>query len=225
MRLGPALERPAKGHTAPPSGPLTLLLVAGLLLSPARPARAQAAAGDTLPPEPTMAEAPNQFRLSLSGAGLFWKDDPARSVSDGTLWGIDLERTVARYASLRLGGAVGSADLTVADRSSAVTSYLVELLAEGRLALPSLVRVGVVPLATVGVAGLTFDPEEDGVSTVSQNTFLFGGGVEVLPLPHLGARLEWRRYSVQLENPFEPVDRSGETRDADRLLVTLFWAL
>lgn len=196
-----------------------LLVAAALagLSTPGAPLRAQDA-----PEEPAMAEAPAQFRLSLSAGGMLWEDRD-RTPDDGPLWGLDVERTLASFLSVRLGGAVGTSTLRAGGQSADFTAYLGELVMEGRAAPPALRRAGVLPFATLGVATLTHDPAPDGLPTASQNALAWGAGLEVRPFDRFGLRGEWRRYSVEMENFFDPLDRSSEDRSANRLYVTVFW--
>lgn len=214
------LPRPAR---IPVLAGLFLLLV--LLLAPAAALPAQEAAGTGEQAErgPLLVEAPRQFRVTATGGALAWEDASTRSPDDGGLWGVDVERILFPYLSARLGGAFGTSSIAATDRSVDVDTYVVEVLLEPRLALPALLEAGLVPFGTVGVGTVVHDPDAPGLITRSQNAFAYGLGAEYLFLPRFGVRAEWRRYSVELENVFDQVDRTGETRDADRFQVGVFW--
>lgn len=178
---------------------------------------------------PAMAESPRQFHLGASVAALSWSnpDSPTAvdpEVDGGALVGLDVERLLTRFASIRLAGAYGSTTVTAPGGSASVNTALFELSLHGRLALASLREVGVVPYAGVGIGSVVFDPEAQDLATNSQNTFSYGGGLEVQPLPRIGFRAEWKHHAVELENLFDPTDRTGRDRDADRFQASVFWA-
>ena len=147
---------PASTATPGASGPArraaAWILAAALAAAVAAPAAARAQAdappgaavsgpADTAAAsEPEIAPAPRQFRLGLTGGGLFWNASTSRAPRDAGAFGLDVERILVRYLSLRL-----------------------------------------------------------------------------------GARAEWRAYTASLQTLFEPTDRSGATRHAQRLLVSLYW--
>lgn len=174
--------------------------------------------------EPILVEAPRPFRLSASASALLWEDAATRSPEDGSLWGLEVGRHVLRWAFVRLGGAFGTTTVTSGGRSADANTYLVEVVGGPRLALRELRRIGVVPFAAVGVGSVVHDPRPDGLVDRSQNAFTWGGGVEGSLGPELGVRAEWRRYSVDLQDIFDRVDRTGEGRDADRFQLSVFWA-
>ena len=200
---------------------------AALALALAALAPAASAAGQETEEEldvPPMAETPRQFRLSITGSGLTWDDDPGLSVDGTALFGIDVERLLTRFASVRLAGSYGSTSVTGPDGATAsVNAGVAELSLAGRLALPSLRRAGVVPFAGVGVGSVVFDPELGDLPTRSQNTLVYGGGLEAQPFPRIGFRAEWKHYAAELENLFEPTDRTGSDRDGDRFQASVFW--
>lgn len=203
---------------------LALLLAAGGCLLAAGSASAQEGEDGGEDDEPTLVEAPRAFRLSASGSALLWEEAPTRSPDDGSLWGLEVERLVLRWAFVRLGGAFGTSTIDGGDRSAEVNTYLFEVVGGPRLALRELRRIGVVPFAAAGVGSLVHDPRPDGLVDRSQNAFTWGVGVEWSLRPELGVRAEWRRYSVDLQDVFSQVDRTGEGRDADRFQLSVFWA-
>lgn len=203
---------------------LALVLAASGTLLAAGEATAQEGEDVDGEDEPMLVEAPRPFRLSASGSALLWEDAATRSPADGSLWGLEVGRHVLRWAFVRLGGAFGTTTLNSGGRSADTNTYLVEVLGGPRLALPNLRRIGVVPFAAVGVGSVVHDPRPDGLVDRSQNAFTWGAGVEWSLRPELGARAEWRRYSVDLQDVFDRVDRTGEGRDADRFQLSVFWA-
>lgn len=220
---GRALRR---GGASPGRRALTVLAAvvaaAGAFLPASAPASAQQEGGAQA--EEMLVEAPRPFRVGATASALLWEEAATRSPDDGALWGLDVERLLLRWAFARLGTAFGTSTVTGADRSVDVNTYLLEVVAGPRLALPALRRAGVVPFAEIGVGSVVHDPKVDGLTTRSQNAFSWGGGVEWSFRPELGVRAEWRRYSASLEDVFADLDRTGETRDADRLQITVFWA-
>lgn len=184
-------------------------------------------------PGPPMAEAPDAFRISAGGGVLAWPDVEDRpSLSDAGLWGLDVESRVNRFVAFRLSAAYGTATAAgspPADSLPSVTGvaqYVVDLSAVLRAGLEPLERLGAVPFGTVGLGTVVHDPDAEALGTKSQSAWSFGAGVEVEPLPGpFGLRVEWRRYRVDGEDLFSPVDRTGRIRSADRLLATLFVAL
>jgi len=173
--------------------------------------------------EPEIAPAPRQFRLAATGGGLFWDASKSRAPEDAGAFGLDVERLLVRYLSLRLGATYFPTRVEDAGGATDVHGYLLEVAAEPRLDLPALERVGVIPFATVGAGTIVFDPRQSDLTTRSQNAFELGGGVEARIAPRLGARAEWRTYTASLQTLFVPTDRSGVTRHARRLLVSLYW--
>jgi opacity protein-like surface antigen len=174
--------------------------------------------------EPILVEAPRPFRLSASASALLWEDAATRSPEDGSLWGLEVGRHVLRWAFVRLGGAFGTTTLSSGGRSADTNTYLFEVVGGPRLALRGLRRIGVVPFAAVGVGSVIHDPRPDGLVDRSQNAFTWGAGVGWTLRPELGVRAEWRRYSVDLQDVFNRIDRTGEGRDADRFQLSVFWA-
>ncbi|HKK27722.1 MAG TPA: hypothetical protein VKB18_06540 [Gemmatimonadota bacterium] len=226
----PTTRRPP-GRGRPPAAltgalALALAVAAGPLRaqqgSPA-PAAGTAPADTAGPAEPEIAPAPLQFRLGLSAGALMWDQSRSRVPGDDAAWGIDVGRQLLRYLSVRLG--VAYLPTRVEDPAGAtdVHGYLLEVAAEPRLALPSLERIGVVPFATVGAGTLVFDPRQPDLPTRSQNAFEVGGGLEGRIAPRFGARAELRAYTASLQSLFEPTDRTGATRHAQRLMVSLYW--
>lgn len=170
-----------------------------------------------------MATAPEETRVEVSGGPLVWGDGAPVTVSDGPLLGVGVERHLLGYFSVRLGFAYGGAEISDIDRSTDVRTYLAEVLLGGRLALPSLRDAGVVPFASAGIGSLLHDPAASDLGTRSQNAFSWGGGLDVRLGDRLGARAEWRRYTVRVENVFEPTNLDATSRNAQRILASLYW--
>lgn len=196
---------------------LALTAAAALALRPGT------AAAQEPPEEPPMAESPRQFHLAVTAGALTWSDGDGPAVDGGALLGLDVERLLTPYASVRLAGAHGSTTVTGPDGSADVNAAVFELTLAGRAALPALRRAGIVPFAGVGIGSVVFDPDVAGLPTRSQNALSYGLGLEARPLPRIGVRAEWKHYAVELENLFEPTDRTGSDRDADRFQASVFW--
>lgn len=191
-------------------------------------AQEPAAAGADTVPEPPMAPTPRLFRLGASAGALAWQDESGRNqIDSGLLLGLELESRVGPWLAFRFGAAYGGTTLLEADGSGETDAgqYLIELAVVPRLGLPSLERVGVVPYATIGVAAVVHDPETEDLVTRSQNALGFGAGVDVDLGGAFGARAEWRRYRVNAEDAFDPQDREGDERTADRFWASLYWKL
>lgn len=177
---------------------------------------------------PAMAESPRQFHLGASVAVLSWSNPASPATTDpdvdgGALVGLDVERLLTRFASIRLSGAYGSTTVSAPAGSVDVNTALFELSLHGRLALSSLREVGVVPYAGLGIGSVVFDPVAEDLTTNSQNSLSYGGGLEVRALPRIGFRAEWKHHAVELENLFDPTDRTGRDRNADRFQASVYW--
>lgn len=196
-----------------------LALVSGL----GAPAAAQDP-GVPEPPEP--AEAPLQFEVGPTASISTWETHVDRpTIDDAAAFGLSVESMVMDYLGIRLDLATGShrfAPPVGAGGQSAVDArqYTVDLLAVGRLGLPRLREIGVVPFATVGLGSVVHDPKPDSLATRSQGAWEYGAGVDLPVLEHFGARLEWRRANVNLENLFgDGADRTGMTVTNDRFAL------
>lgn len=203
------------------------LLAAASLLLAAAPAASGPAAAQEVPGAPDAAEAPEPFRLGPSVGVLAWAEAGERpTLDDPTLWGVGVERLVTSFLAVRLDGGYGTAGVTSADgqRTVDANTYLAELALAVRAPALPLSPISVVPYAVGGLGTVVHDPSDDELATASQNALSYGLGVDVRPVRRFGARLEWRRYSVDLENLFDPVDLTGSSRDADRFTAALYWA-
>lgn len=196
-------------------------VLAAAFLAAAGPAEAQQDPDDEAR-APETAEAPTPFRLGPTVSLLSWEDG-ASTLDDVTLWGLAVEREVASFLAVRLDGGFGTGSLTDGDRTVGLSSYLAELALSVRPPIPPLARIGVEPYAVGGLGTVVHDPDDDELPTASQNALSWGIGVAVRPLDRLGARLEWRRYDVDLENLLDPTDRTGTGRRLDRFQAAFFW--
>lgn len=194
-----------------------VLLAAALLAPRAAPAQEEAA-------PPDMATAPRPFHLGPAVSVLTWEETEDSTLDDVTLWGLGVERLLGSILAVRLDGGFGSGTVSGQGRALDVNTYLAEVTLAVRAPLAPLNRAGVVPYAVGGAGTVVHDPSDEDLSTASQNAFSYGLGVDVRPLERFGARLEWKRYSVELEDLLDPIDRSGTNRDADRFQAALYWA-
>ena len=189
---------------------------------------------------PAMADAPNQFRASVTAGWLAW-DDPevsgGKQVDDGLLWGVDLETRVSRWVSFRFGAGYGRTTITGPSEAGAMQSVdanqvVLELVAEPRLEVGALRRAGVVPFGVLGAGSVVHDPaDEEGefdpsLPSRSQGSLIYGGGVEVAPeaMGSFGVRLEWRRSEVQLQPTFVVTSLEGAGRGASRFMGSVYWS-
>lgn len=184
------------------------------------------------PGDPGMATAPVQFRVGVTGSHLGWSGGGQTTPDDGGLWGLELERLLLPAAAIRLEASHGTTTLVSFDDAVDARTYLLGVTGVARLALDPLESVGLVPFGTLGVGSVVHDPDRDDLTTASQNTLTWGAGLEARPfartaasrLAPVGLRVEWRRYQVELENVFDPVDLTSRTRHANRVSASLFWA-
>jgi len=189
---------------------------------------------------PAMADAPDQFRVAATAGWLAWdgaESSDGKVVDVGPLWGVDLETRVSRWVAFRFGGAYGRTTITGTDETGTrqtvdANQVVLELVAEPRLALEPLRRVGVVPFAVGGVGSVVHDPRtaegafDPPLPSRSQGSLLYGAGVEVQPEPlgDAGVRLEWRRNEVQLQPSFVVTSLEGASRGADRFMASVYWS-
>ena len=189
---------------------------------------------------PPMADAPNQFRASVTAGWLAWDGPEAsggKQVDTGPLWGVDVETLVSRYLSFRFGGGYGRTTISGPDQSGTTRTVdanqvVLELVAEPRLAFGPLRRAGVVPFGIVGAGSVVHDPStEEGafdpsLPSRSQGSLIYGGGVEVAPeaLGDVGVRLEWRRNEVQIQPTFVVTSLEGTSRGAGRFMGSIYWS-
>lgn len=187
---------------------------------------------------PAMADAPNQFRASVTAGWLAWDGPEAtgeKQVDTGALWGVDLETRVSRWVAFRFGAAYGRTAITGPDESGSTRTVdanqvVLELLAEPRLEVGPLIRAGVVPFGIVGAGSVVHDassPEgefDPPLPSRSQGSLIYGGGVEVAPEApgDVGLRLEWRRTEVQLQPTFVVTSLEGTARGADRFMGSIY---
>lgn len=172
---------------------------------------------------PERPPAPRQFRLAATGSALLWPGTASRTPKNAAALGLDVERLLLPYLSVRLGVAYTPERVVQGMDSTDVHGYIVEVVAEPRLALAPLVAAGVVPFGEVGLGSMVFDPSKTGLPTRSQNAFVLGGGVDVRLATRVGGRVEWRHYSVQIQSLFDATDYASVSRGADRIMASLYW--
>lgn len=172
---------------------------------------------------PETAGAPSPFHLGPTASVLLWEETGGPAYEDATLWGLGVERRIASFLAVRLDGGYGRGEVTDGGRTVELNTYLAELALAVRPPVPPLARVGVTPYAVAGLGTVVHDPSDEDLATASQNSLSWGLGVEVEPLDRFGARLEWRRHEVDLEDLLDPTDRAGVRRGADRLQLSLYW--
>jgi len=193
----------------------------GLLLLVPAGARGQQAP-DAEPEEPPTADAPREFRIGATGGTFLWEKAENRTAEDHGLAGLTVERDLARWVAVRVEGAYGTSTfLGSGARTQEIDTWLLDLVVSGRV---TGVLDPVTPFVSAGLGTAIFDPAGEDLVTRNQNTVQLGGGVDVRPFPRFGFRLEYRRYSVDMENLFEVTDRTGESRTGDRITGSVFWS-
>jgi hypothetical protein len=204
--------------------------VALALLFSGGPLRAQASARDSAASAdsaaaygPEVPPAPRQFRLGVTGGALLWNGSATRTPRNASIWGLDIGRKLGRYLSFRLDLAYTPERVVDGADSTDVHGYLIDIVAEPRLAVDPLLRAGVVPFGEVGLGTLVFDPSQSGLPTRSQNAIVLGGGVEAILSSRWGGRVEWRHYSVQMQSLFDVTNLDAVGRGANRVTASLFW--
>lgn len=192
------------------------------------------AAQETLPAEPEMAEAPLQFRLSGTVGAFFWgQHEGVPEIDNLVNFGIDIESRVVPAVAFRLAGSYGSTTASNDTASIGVNQWEFDVYVVGRLAVGSLTRAGFVPFGMLGAGTIALDPRsraddpnDDNLTTRSQGAFSFGGGLDIEPESgRWGGRLEYRYYRVSLEDPFNPLDRQGDTIGANLVMASIFYKL
>jgi len=173
---------------------------------------------------PRMPEAPREFKLAATLGLLRWGEDAERAeLDDGVLAGLEIERALADFLSLRASGAYGRTTVVGDGARLDLNQYVVELALLGRLAVGPLADAGVVPLAGVVGGSVIHDPTDADSRTRSQTALGFLAGAEIRIATRLGAHLDWRHLSVELEDVFEPQNRNAVSVGADRISAGLFW--
>lgn len=216
-----------RGPLVPAAALAAAASLAAACLAVPTPALAQEGPTAAEPPEPEMARAPRQFRIAATAGGLIWEEREGENrVGDGGVFGLDVGRHVGPFVAFRLGMGAGRASIAPAAGTEAdptrATQYVADLVLVVRLAAGPLRRAGIVPFGDVGLAAIVHDPAAEDLGTKSQSAVAFGGGVEVDLSAGFGARAEWRRYRASLEDTFEPTDRTGRDRSADRFFGSLY---
>lgn len=209
-------------------GGVGVALVVGATASPAfgqeaLPAENAPAADVQAPPE---AEAPLQFEVGPTVSSATWETVSGRpDIANATMLGLSVESVVANYFGIRFDAAYGTPSFTDGtagggSESVDVHQYFVDVSLVARLGLPKLREIGVVPFATIGLGSVVHDPKPDDLTTRSQSAWEYGAGIDLPLRSHLGARLEWRRAEVSLEDLFDDgTDRTGRTVSNDRFTL------
>lgn len=174
--------------------------------------------------DPPMPGTPKQFRIAATAGSLLWSGREGRAaIDDRPLVGLDIERLVGPFLAFRVGGAYGRTRVAGEGGATDANQWLADVSAVLRLGFGPLRRAPVVPFGTVGIGTVVHDPTDRELATKSQSAAAFGAGVELDLSGPVGARAEWRRYVVDAENLFDPADRAGESRRADRLFASLYF--
>ena len=184
--------------------------------------------------EPAMAEAPLQFRLSGTVGSFLWGEQEGVVNLDNLInFGIDIESRVAPAFAIRFGASYGSTTASNDSASIGVNQWEFGVQLVGRIAVAPLTTAGFVPFGFVGAGAIALDPrsdpnipEEADLITRSQGAFSLGGGIDIEPGGgRWGGRVEYRHYRVSLEDPFNPVDRTGDTLGANAIIGSIYWKL
>ncbi|HZD05098.1 MAG TPA: outer membrane beta-barrel protein [Longimicrobiales bacterium] len=201
---------------------------AGLLLllaSAALQMAATALPAQDVPDEPSMPEAPEQFRVGLTLSRFDWREEAgADAVEDGSIYGAEVETLVHPFVSFRFGVAFGQPEVRSSTDRASTDEYVVELLADLRLPVAPLGRQGVVPFLTGGYGSVVHVPDQrDDLITRNQSAYVWGAGLEVEALSRVAMRGEWRRARVALNDLFDPENRVATQRRVDRWMLGVFW--
>jgi hypothetical protein len=173
---------------------------------------------------PAMPGAPRQFELSVGVGTLSWKDAAGRGEIDSSLlFGLAIERRLVEFLSLGAGAGYGSTRITGEDRAADLDQYTLELVLQGRLAFASLRDLGLVPFLALSYGAIVHDPRPGDLNTRSQTSLGYGPGLDLDFGPRFGLRVEWRHYSVNLQDVFTPEDRAAIKTGADRIMAALSW--
>lgn len=166
---------------------------------------------------PPLLPVPREYGLTLGLVNLSgWEGDAATS---GTGALLTTSRTLRGPLRVRgLIGTVGTDVQTGADRADS-RLFLIEL----GLAVAPQFRVApgiaIRPAATLGVGVLILDPDPEPLTTRSQNTWSWGGGVDLLVGDRWLVTTEFRRLMTHLEDPAVPDVGRGEPTHASALSV------
>lgn len=173
---------------------------------------------------PPMPDAPRQFKLAAALSVQRWGDAAGRGeVDDSWLYGLEVERLLIDFLSIRLSGAYGRGSVAGASGEVDLNQYLVDLALLGRLAIEPLASAGVIPYAGVLGGSIVHDPVERDLRTRSQTALGFGAGTEVRLTDRLGLHLDWRHLFVELEDILNPESREAVQVEVDRASAGLFW--
>jgi opacity protein-like surface antigen len=187
-------------------------------------------AGDGVPQDsesvqpPTMPDAPRQFKLAATLSTQSWGNAAGRGeVDDSWLYGLDVERILIDFLSIRLSGAYGRGSIAGASGDVDFNQYVIDLALLGRLAFEPLTSLGVIPYVGMIGGSIVHDPVESDLRTRSQTALGFGAGAEVRLTDRLGLHADWRHLFVELEDILSPESRESVRVEVDRASVGLFW--
>lgn len=173
---------------------------------------------------PTMPDAPRQFKLAAALSVQTWGDAAGRGeVDDSWLYGVDVERLLVDFLSIRLSGAYGRGSVASAGAELDINQYVVDLALLGRLPIEPLVSAGVIPYGGVIGGSVVHDPVDRDLRTRSQTALGFGAGAEVRLTDRLGLHVDWRHLFVELEDILSPESREAVQVEVDRASAGLFW--
>lgn len=173
---------------------------------------------------PAMPGAPRQFKLSVGVGALSWQDAAGRGEIDSSLlYGLVIEQRLVEFLSLGAGAGYGSTRIAGADRVADLNQYTLELALQGRLAFGFLRDLGLVPLLALSYGAIVHDPKPRDLNTRSQTALGYGPGLDLDIGSRFGLRVEWRHYSVSLQDVLTPEARAAVKTGADRIQAALSW--
>lgn len=175
--------------------------------------------------EPAMPEAPRQYKLGAWAGGQVWGSSGTfpSTIEDHAVFGLEVERLLIRFASLRFGAGYASTSATDGETSIDLATYVFDFDLRGRLAFEPLRSAGITPIVLVSAGAVVHDPDGSDRRTRSQTALGAGGAVELDLAARIGAQAGWRHLWVNLENAFDPTSRESEQVEADRFTVGLYW--
>jgi opacity protein-like surface antigen len=173
---------------------------------------------------PRMPDAPRQFKLAAALSTQSWGNAAGRGeVDDSWLYGLDVERILIDFLSIRLSGAYGRGSIASASGNIDFNQYVIDLALLGRLAFEPLISAGVIPYVGVLGGSMVHDPVEGDLRTRSQTALGFGAGAEVRLTDRLGLHADWRHLFVELEDILSAESREAVQVEVERASVGLFW--
>lgn len=200
----------------------TGLLAAVLAVGSVPPGLAQQAGAEGEAPMP---EAPHQFKLGVWGAVQVWSSDAASlaELDDQFAYGLEIERVVLSFLSLRVGGAYGTGEAVNDSASQGLNSWLFDLDLRGRLSFGPFGDGGLTPAVLVSVGAVVHDPDGPDLRTRSQTSLGLGLALAYDLTGRVGVGTEWRHLWINQEDVFDSTSRESEQIEADRFGVGLYW--